>query len=317
MMRLLLVDDDPVNRHILREYLEDQGYDLDEAGDGQQAWDKLVHEDAAYCVVLLDRMMPKVDGLTILKRMQEDDRLKFIPVIMQTAAGASHEIREGVEAGAFYYLTKPFDQSILLEIVGAAIRKGLNHREIQDDVVRQSRSIQSLQTGEFRIRTVEEAHDLAVLIAKACPESDRVVMGLNDILMNAVEHGNLGITYEEKGVLQETGEWEQEIQRRLALPVNAAKFVEVTFERFEQDILILIKDQGQGFDWKKYEHFTPELALASHGRGIAMAKALCFDRLEYHGVGNEVLCVIAGNPERGAIQRKHEPDEVTTRTNVN
>ena len=91
-------------------------------------------------------------------------------------------------------------------------------------------------------------------------------------------------------------EWEQEIQRRLALPENTRKFVEVTFERQEHEISVLIKDQGEGFDWKKYENFSPELALASHGRGIAMAKALCFDRMEYHGVGNEVLCVIEGIP---------------------
>ena len=86
-MRLLLVDDDPVNLQILREYLDDQGYELDEAKDGQQAWDKLLAEDPAYHVVLLDRMMPKLDGLALLKQMKAHDRLKMIPVIMQTAAG--------------------------------------------------------------------------------------------------------------------------------------------------------------------------------------------------------------------------------------
>ncbi len=291
-MRILLVDDDPVNRYILREYLEEDGYALLEADDGEEAWRYLEEEGDTFAAVLLDRMMPKLDGLSVLNRMMAHDTLKHIPVIFQTAAIESSEVQEGVEAGAFFYLAKPFEQSMLLAIVSAAVRKGLKHRELLDDIVRQTRSIQSMENGIFRVRSIDEVHDLSILLANACPVPEKIVMGLNDLLINAVEHGNLGITYEEKTLLQETEQWEEEVQRRLGLPTNAQKYVEVNFERRGGEIHIMITDQGKGFDWKQFEKLNPQMVLASHGRGIAMAKALCFDQVEYQGIGNQVCCVV-------------------------
>jgi len=306
-MRLLLVDDDSVNLQILREYLEEEGYSLVEAHDGEEAWALLEAEGDSFYAVLLDRMMPKLDGLAVLNRMMAHEKLKDIPVIMQTAAGAVYEVQEGIEAGAFYYLTKPFDRAMLLAIVASAIRKAVKLREVQNDLLRQSRSVRNMQTGTFRIQTLEDVHNLSVLLANACPDPERIVMGLNDLLMNAIEHGNLGISYDEKTQLQDAEEWEEEIHRRLARPENMKKFVEVTFQRYEEEIHMVITDQGEGFDWTQYENFSPNLALASHGRGIAMAKALCFDQLHYRGSGNEVLCVIRIPPCSHQMKHNHVP----------
>ena len=306
-MKLLIVDDDPVNRIILHEYLEEEGYTLIDASGGEEAWTLLETEGEEYFAVLLDRMMPKVDGIAVLNRMMSHEKLKHIPVIMQTAAGAAYEVQEGIEAGAFFYLTKPFDRALLVAIVAAAVRKSAKQREVQNDLRRQSLSVLSLKTGVFQVRTIEEVHNLAILLAHACPDPEKVVMGLNDLLVNAVEHGNLGITFEEKTQLHEGDRWEGEIQRRLNMPEYAGKYVEVRFERHDEEIHFHIKDQGEGFDWKLYEELSPEMALSSHGRGIAMAKALCFDRLEYHGVGNEVLGVVkAPMFERTKTEEKTE-----------
>ncbi len=291
-LRILIVDDDHVNRQILVEYLEDQGYAFAEAVDGCEAMEFLKSYGTTFHAVLLDRMMPKMDGMAVLAKMQEDKELRTIPVIMQTAAGSPMQIREGIEAGVYYYLTKPYTQEMLLEVVGAAVRKAIRLQQVQEDLERQSRSIDYLQSAVFNVRTLEEVHDLAVMLASACPEPEKVVMGFNDLLVNAVEHGNLQITYEEKTLLQEESQWEEEIRRRLEQAEHAKKFVEVKFKRYEAEIHVVITDQGNGFDWKKFENFSPDLALASHGRGIAMAKALCFDRLEYRGIGSEVLCVV-------------------------
>ncbi len=310
-MRILLVDDDPVNRYILRENLEQEGYTLVEAEDGQEAWNYLVAEPDAFSVVVLDRMMPKMDGLAVLNRMMAHDTLSHVPVIMQTAAIAAHEVQEGVEAGAFFYLTKPFEQSMFRAIVQAALRKGMKQREVLDDLVSQTRSVHTMQSGTFRVQTIQEVHDLSILLAHACPDAEKIVMGLNDLMVNAVEHGNLGISYEEKTRLHDQEEWEHEVNRRLALPENGKKYVEVTFERLDGEIHIVITDQGKGFDWKPYEEFSPDLALASHGRGIAMAKALCFDQLEYQGIGNIVSCVVKTH-ENVASQEEAVPVLETT-----
>jgi len=68
--------------------------------------------------------------------------------------------------------------------------------------------------------------------------------------------------------------------------------VEVWFERRSEEVTITIKDQGPGFDWRRYLEMSPDLAFQTHGRGIAMARALCFDGLDYLGVGNEVVCTM-------------------------
>lgn len=287
-----MVEDDPENLELLSEYLEGMGYAVTRARDGDEAWKVLQLDGQAVDVVLLDRIMPNLDGMQVLALLQADPRLRTIPVIMQTAAGAPDEVREGIEAGVFYYLTKPFDASMLEAIVTAATRKGMRQREALEDLAKQSKALRYLRRGMFDIRTLEETYDLAVTLASACPEPGKVVMGLNDMLVNAVEHGNLGITFDEKTVLQEEDRWEQEIAARLALPENAGKFVTVTFERRGTEIHILIQDQGNGFDWRSYEAFDPRRGMESHGRGIAMAKALYFDRVEFQGNGNTVLCVI-------------------------
>lgn len=99
---LLLVDDDPVNLEILVEYLEEAGYQTVTAGQGEEAWDILQQEPSQFQAVLLDRMMPVMNGMEVLANIKAHPSLNIIPVIMQTAAAASDEIREGIEGGAFF-----------------------------------------------------------------------------------------------------------------------------------------------------------------------------------------------------------------------
>ena len=103
-----------------------------------------------------------------------------------------------------------------------------------------------------------------------------------------MEHGNLGVTYDEKSKLMQENLWPREIERRLSLPENRDKFVEVFFESRDDEISIRIRDQGRGFDWEPFLEIDPDRAFDSHGRGIAMARILSFHTLEYVGCGNEV-----------------------------
>ena len=290
--RILLVDDDELNLEILVEYLKEEPYELIQAHDGEQALELLRKDPQGFQALVLDRMMPGVNGLEVLAQMKADEQLQWLPVVMQTSAGTPQEICEGMEAGVFFYLTKPFHQQVLLRIVGAAVEEGLKWKRISRQLVCQSRIVELLQQGRFHIRTMEEAYDLAILLGRACPDSEKVVFGLNELLANGVEHGNLGIGFDEKTKLQETDRWDEEIQHRLGLPENARKFVEVLFERLSDCIQVTITDQGCGFDWREYEQLSAERMLQSHGRGIAMAKALSFSQVEYRGEGNTVVCVI-------------------------
>jgi CheY-like chemotaxis protein len=290
--RILLVDDDELNLDVLVECLREEPYELVQAHNGEEALAHLQQDEQGFHAMVLDRMMPGMNGLDLLSHVKGDEHLQCLPVVMQTAAGSPQEICEGIEAGVFFYLIKPFDQQLLLRIVSAAVEEGLKWKRIFRNLSQQSQIVELLQQGRFHIRTMEEAYDLAFLLGRACPNSEKVVFGLNELLANGVEHGNLGIGFDEKTALQASGTWEEEIQNRMSFPEHVDKVVDVLFERFLDCVQVTITDQGSGFDWRKYEQINPDRILESHGRGIAMAKALSFSRLEYRGKGNQVVCVI-------------------------
>lgn len=148
----------------------------------------------------------------------------------------------------------------------------------------------------YEIRTMQEAADLASTLAAAHPDPDRVLVGLTELLVNAVEHGNLGITYREKADLLESGGLELEIARRLALPELSERRVRITFRRDDGCMSTSIEDEGEGFDWRPFLEVDPERALDPNGHGIAIACGVSFDEVTYHGRGNLVVAVIKLTP---------------------
>jgi len=122
----------------------------------------------------------------------------------------------------------------------------------------------------------------------AYPEPKKIVMGLYELLINAIEHGNLGITYGEKSELNKIGKWEQEIEKRLAMEQNQDKFAVLEFKKTDSEISVTIIDQGEGFNCSTYMDFDPLRIMDNHGRGIAMANKLSFTSIEYNESGNVV-----------------------------
>ncbi len=295
--RILIVDDEDINIEIIQFNLEEENYQIETAHDGAEAWEKLERDPEGYHVVLLDRMMPNMDGMAVLAHMKAHPLLCHTPVILQTAMTAKEEVIDGIRAGAYYYLAKPYDGAMLVSVVRTAVRDSESNRRIREELHETTRTLGLMLAGSFRYRTLAEARALATLLANACPRPDTVAMGLAELMINAVEHGNLGITYAEKGALNEAGDWESEVERRLALDSFGQRQVEVTFAKENDEIRITITDEGEGFDWQSYLTLSPERAMDNHGRGIAMAGLLSFSRLEYRGRGNEVVAVIKPSAE--------------------
>ncbi|MDR3427373.1 response regulator [Silvimonas sp.] len=290
--RLLIVDDEPFNLEILSEHLQDADYEVITAEDGEAAWD-LLATDRAFDAILLDRMMPRMDGMALLARLKQQPELMQVPVIMQTAVGAAENVREGLTAGAYYYLIKPFQRDMLLAIVSAAVDFYREKRRLEQQLVAQAGNYGQLINAEFEFRSLEEARQLTLVLSHACPEPQRVALGLSELLVNAVEHGNLGIRYGEKTRLLQLGRWQDEIESRLSHPDYAGRRVRVQFQRGESAITIVITDQGAGFDWRPFLEFSPERAFDPHGRGISMARMLSFDQIEYQGEGNTVVARVS------------------------
>lgn len=294
-IELLVVDDEEFNRDILEEQLIEAGYAVTLSEDGEAAWEILNSGSHNFSAVLLDRMMPRLDGMGLLKRIKSVGRFEHIPVIFQTALDNPSDIVEGMNAGAFYYLTKPVDKDMVLAIVQSAVSVRVLSTSRREEMSKERKQLFSLmRRGEFQLRTLDEARGLANMLASFYPDPSRVLLGLSELLINAVEHGNLGISYREKSRLLQDAKWEEEIKHRLDLPESASKVVNVQLEHLPNEIRLTITDCGSGFDWKNYLEMSPERAFDPNGRGIAMSKMMSFDELEYMGKGNQVVAVVKG-----------------------
>ena len=289
---ILVVDDDIQNRDIIAEWLDESHFNLEMAENGLDAWGKLQNLDQTFDLILLDRMMPLMNGMELLTKIKEDSRFIHIAVVMQTAASTPEQIREGLEAGCYYYLTKPYKGLTLISIVNAAL-EDLRSKELLRNAVSQPIPLPEADNAEYHFATLEEAQRLATLLSVHCPNPEIVAMGLSELLINAIEHGNLGISYAEKSSLKTNGDWEQEVSKRLQLPQNTGKKAVIRFTRTDENLEFTIVDQGNGFDWKKYLDFDPERAFDPNGRGIAMAGKLAFTKIEYRGKGNHVVVSIS------------------------
>jgi len=292
--RILLVEDEGFFVDIIKKVLTGAGFVIRHAWDGQAAWEILVEEgDNDFAAILLDRIMPRMDGIELLAKIKANPGLNHIPVIMETSKGYSTNVQEGINAGAYYYLIKPFEPKVLMSIVKAAVAQYHDYLVMQESLLSQAnRSFACLNNGVFHFKTIEDACLLANVFAHACPKPDKAILGLRELFINAVEHGNLGITYHEKGELINTNQLSEEIARRLALEENRDKHVEVVFERRPTDFAFTIRDQGVGFDWQRYLDFDSERVFDPNGRGIAMARMTSFDSVEYQGNGNTVLATV-------------------------
>lgn len=294
--QILVVDDEPMNLEIIGEYLDGDGYNLTFAEDGEEAWGKLQAMQPPCDLILLDRMMPRLDGMGLLRLLKADARYRDVPVIMQTAASSPQQVREGIAAGAYYYLTKPYEPHDLLGIVHAALSEIADRRKATISAGQSHFSLADGQSVEFRFRTLQEAHDLAGQLAAVSPDMAPVAMGLTELLVNAIEHGNLGISYALKKHLRQNDGWEDEIERRLADPDIGQRMALVRIERTSSSVIFTVEDEGAGFDWTRYLVFDAERAFDPNGRGIAMAKQMAFGTLEYRGRGNIVVATVSTVP---------------------
>ncbi len=127
---ILAVDDVPENLDIVRMRLEAHGYDVVTAADGEQAIAQA--QTLLPDLILLDIMMPKLDGISVLRILKQDARFGFVPVILLTAKADRTDIVAGLDAGGDDYLTKPFDQAALIARVRSMLRIKALHDVVQD-----------------------------------------------------------------------------------------------------------------------------------------------------------------------------------------
>lgn len=121
MSAILIVEDEKHLADGLRYNLKAEGYEVDIANNAEQALPMLLDNRNAYDVVVLDVMLPGMDGFALASRLREEGQ--FVPILMLTARGQAEDVLRGFEAGADDYLPKPFDLSVLLARLHALLRR--------------------------------------------------------------------------------------------------------------------------------------------------------------------------------------------------
>jgi CheY-like chemotaxis protein len=288
---ILAIDDEPHNLMLIESYLEGTGYRVEYFNSGADALLYLRPRPAgAADAILLDRMMPGMDGMAFMREIKKLPGHAQVPVVMQTAAAGPGEIAEGIAAGVYYYLPKPYGREVLNAIVARALLDHDFHKGQEKTVSQMTEALGHMQTMRLTFRTLDEVRAISFFLASLYPDPGAVRLGIAELMLNADENGNLGISYTEKSELVEKGTWHAEVERRLKLPENRGKQASVIFEREPGAIALAIEDKGAGFDWQSYMGLDPARALDAHGRGIAMSRMVSFDEVAYAAPGNKVVC---------------------------
>lgn len=139
--RILVVDDNEANLDIAKMRLESQGYEIITAVDGEEALARV--RETQPDLLLLDIMMPKLDGIEVTRRLKSDATLPFIPIILVTAKADAKDVVAGLDAGGDDYLTKPFDHAALV----ARVRSMLRIKALHDTVEAQRAELKTLNAG--------------------------------------------------------------------------------------------------------------------------------------------------------------------------
>jgi signal transduction histidine kinase len=188
---LLVVDDIEDNRKVLSRRLERQGYAVATAENGREALERLRAE--TFDLVLLDIMMPEMDGYKVLQRLQADEALRHIPVIMISALSELDSVVRCIEMGAEDYLPKPFNPTLLKARIGACLEK----KRARD---RETHLFEQLEVNYQRLQELEKSRDdlTHMIIHDLRTPLNSVMMGMQALEevgdLNEAQQEMLGIT---------------------------------------------------------------------------------------------------------------------------
>jgi CheY-like chemotaxis protein/anti-sigma regulatory factor (Ser/Thr protein kinase) len=287
MLILVAEDDEAVLQYVTR-FVTIEGHRVIECFDGQQAWEKFVsfHPD----LVLTDLNMPGKNGLDLLAQIRHSGSL--CPVVIMTGHGTEEAAVQAIRLGANDYLNKPVRANEIRHV----LRKCLG----QVSSLRSERElILSLVHHSIRLslpnilQLVPSASNYLVTQCTGLIHADDMPglrLGLHELLINAIEHGNLGISYEEKSLALQDGvdSLRALYEQRLQDPRIRARRVTVDFLFNGAVLQWIISDEGNGFDFQKTRDPFDEVNIeAQHGRGIYLSR-LQFDDFRYEGNGNTV-----------------------------
>ncbi len=285
-MKILLVEDDSSSRIYLENLLDVNGYKYRSAVNGIEGLN--VFEEYKPDIVITDIQMPIMDGLELLEAIR--DKKSDAIVIITTAYGTENYAIQALQLGANNYLKKPvsnIDLIPVLEKYNAIITSRYSPEVFPGEFIYRKYKYEFLAT----VQTIPKIVD-KLLIEASCEfennERINVELGLVELITNAVEHGNLEITYNEKQEALINNTLDSLYEKKQNDPKYKDKKIAIEFCLDNTGYQWIISDQGKGFNWNSLADPTDEKnILELNGRGVYITGFL-FDELEYSGKGNIV-----------------------------
>ncbi len=307
---VVCIDDEETNLEILEMHLTKAGLDCKIIAYSEIGLEFIKSNADKIDVVILDIMMPGMDGITLLKELKADPKTAKIPVIMQTAMTGEQKTVEGIEAGAYYYVTKPYSHAVLTSIVKSALKEKRETDGLKTEVISLHNVVDNLRSCIFEIKQFSEARRVANYLARFSNDPNKYIVGLTALMVNAIEHGNLELGFEAKHKLLLENKYEEEIEKRTKSQQYCDRKVIIELHRKDEEGIfsVIIKDEGKGFNWQDYIDFDPTRMADPNGRGIAMANIMSPGAVEYWGKGNMVVykMPIKGVDNSSSQRQKHK-----------
>ncbi len=287
-MKILVVEDDEATREVMMMGLRGLGHETAVASDGRaglQLFNAFKPD-----IIFADIQMPVMNGLEMLEKLRKIDNEAL--VIINTTLDSPEYTLQALRLKANDYLIKP----VLIRDIVAILEKYsdvLQHRTMDREVLGMiSRRELCMEIGNDLTLLGKIVDRLLLETEAAVKPNDRlgIRLGLMEILINAIEHGNLAISYEEKSHAIESGPdgLERLVEMRMHTSPYCERRVKIEFSLTRERCEWRVTDQGSGFDFENLpDPNDPENLVKCHGRGIMLAR-LQFDECSFLGNGNQV-----------------------------
>ncbi|MCH8156464.1 MAG: response regulator [Nitrospinae bacterium] len=285
-MKVLIVEDDPASRSYLKRTLESQDHQTRIAEDGLAGLQ--IFKKWAPDLVFSDIKMPKMDGLELLEEIRKLNTDTII--VMITAFGCEEFAMRALQSRANNLLKKPVRHAELLPLIKkyAAIVESIDITQKEFGAIIKPELNKLIDNHMNMVPRIVAR--MVLETGKAFDKEKRldIRLGLVEILTNAIEHGNLGITFEEKAQALEENELELLYTRRLKDPKFVGRRVAIEFKPDKDGCEWVVTDGGDGFNWQKaIERAKTGDILELHSRGVVIIQHH-FDEVEYLGSGNKI-----------------------------
>ncbi len=285
-MKILIVEDDFGSREFLLNLIKLEGYDVRQAVNGEEGLE--VYKEYHPNLIICDIQMPKMDGLEMLSRLREEK--EDVIFIITTAFGSEDYAIEALRLGANNYLKKPIDRKSLIGLVKkyqAIIESRLLAQKAEGRVLEKAIKVE-FDTNFEHVPAVVSQLISEITLKYNDSDKTNIELGLDELIANSIEHGNLEITFEDKVEASDNNSMLELYAKKMQIPEIANRKIIVEYIQKQNYSEWTITDEGKGFDWKSIPDPTQGAQLMElNGRGIFITNFL-FDELEYLGKGNQV-----------------------------